>query len=56
LPILERLRPRLDPFEVGIDPVRARRVVRFLSSGFLPARQLLVPALLALALPLPLLL
>jgi len=56
LPILKRLRPRLDAFDVGVDAVSARRVVGFLRRGFLAARQLLVAALLPLPLALSLLL
>jgi len=56
LPVLKRLRPRLDAFEIGIDAVGARRVVRFLRGRFLTARLLFVAPLLALAFALSLLL
>jgi len=56
LPILERLRTRLDAFKVGVDAVGARRVVRLLRRSFETACLLLVAALLALPFALALLL
>ena len=56
LPVLQRLRPRRDAFEIGVGAARARRVARFLSGGFLPAGLLLVASFLALAFALALLL
>ena len=56
LPVLQRLRARLDAFEIGIDAVGARRIVGFLRGNFLPPGLLLFLAFLALALALALLL
>ncbi len=56
LPVLQRLRPRLDPFKIGIDTVRPGRIVGLLRGGFLPAGLLFRTTFLALALALALLL
>jgi hypothetical protein len=48
LPVLERLRPGLDAFEVGVRAVGPCWRVRLLRRGFLPARLFLVAAFLPL--------
>jgi len=56
LPVLERLRSRLDAREIGIGAVRARRAVGLLRGGFLPFGLFFGAAFLTLALTLSLLL
>jgi hypothetical protein len=56
LPVLQRLRPRLNPLQIGIDAVRPRRSVGLLRGRFLAAGLLLRTTFLALALALALLL
>lgn len=56
LPILQRLWPSLNAFQIVIDTVRAGRVVGLLRGGFLPASLLFCATFLALALALALLL
>ena len=56
LPVLQRLRAGLNPFEVGVNAARGARRVRFLRGDFLPPGLLLRPPFLALPLALPLLL
>lgn len=56
LPVLQRLRSRLNSFQIGIHAVRPRRIVRLLRGRFLAAGLLLRAAFLALALALALLL
>jgi CheY-like chemotaxis protein len=56
LPVLGRLRARLDAFKIRIDSVPARRVIGFLHGDFLPAGLFLFLTFLALALALALLL
>jgi hypothetical protein len=56
LPVLKRLRPRLDSFEIGIDAVGPSRIVGLLRRRFLAPRLFFVAPLLALALALSLLL
>ena len=50
LPILQRLRPCLNPFQIGVDAVSPRRCAGLLRSGFLPAGLFLSATFLALAL------
>jgi len=56
LPVLQRLRAELNPFQIGIDAVRPRRIVGLLRGRFLAPGLLLCTAFLALALALALLL
>jgi hypothetical protein len=56
LPLLERLRPRLNAGEVGIDAVGPRRVAGLLRGDFLPFGLFLGAAFLTLTLALALLL
>jgi hypothetical protein len=56
LPVLKRLRSRLNPLEVWIDTVGPGRVVGLLSGRFLTAGQLFGATLLALTFALALLL
>ena len=56
LPVLQRLRSRLNAFEIGIDAVRPGRIVGLLRGRFLPAGLLFGATFLALALALALLL
>ena len=56
LPILQRLRPCLNPFQIGVDAVSPRRRAGLLRGGFLPPGLLLSATFLALALALALLL
>ena len=56
LPVLQRLRPRLDAFEIGVDAVRSGWVVRLLRGRFLPTGLFFCATFLALALALALLL
>ena len=56
LPVLQRLRTRLDAFEIGIDAAGAAGVVGLLRGHFLPLGLLFLLAFLALALALALLL
>jgi hypothetical protein len=56
LPVLQRLRPCLNPFQIGVDAVGPRRRVGLLRGQFLPPGLLLSATFLALALALALLL
>ena len=56
LPVLERLRSRLDAREIGIDAARARRAVGLLRGDFLPLGLFFGATFLALPLALSLLL
>ena len=56
LPILQRLWPCLNPFQIGVDAVSPRRSSSLLRGGFRPAGLLLSATFLALALALALLL
>ena len=56
LPVLERLRSRLDTREIGIGAVGARRAVGLLRGDFLPLGLFFSAAFLTLALALSLLL
>lgn len=56
LPILQRLRPRLNAFEIGVDAVRPCWIVRLLRGRFLTPSLFFGTTFLALALALALLL